>query len=192
MLPNPAGHGDQTLHSVPILALAPSRAEGTAGPSPRRSPPPRRPGTGPRPAGLTLSWSHRTLLRFSSGARFRSRPINSSNNCAAEIMVLLSGGYSHQPWHPPKKTPATPSPTSSAGSRAEKASSKQEPIRQNGRCASAFPACRARACAHGARPSLEGEVESTSAGSGAGPVGWAALRPCPVAPPHSAPSGTRG
>lgn len=108
------------LDTRPRRGPRPKSRHGPDGPGPRHSPPPRRPGTDPRPAGLTLSWSHRTLLRFSSGARFRSRPINSSNNCAAEIMVLFSGGCSHQPWHPPKKTPATHSPTSSARSQAEK------------------------------------------------------------------------
>lgn len=38
-------------------------------------------------ASLTLSWSHRTLLRFSSGARFLSRPISSSRSWAADIIV---------------------------------------------------------------------------------------------------------
>lgn len=112
-------HGHRVRRSTPGAALAPHRAAARRATARARSPPPRSPGSGPRPAGLTLSWSHRTLLRFSSGARFRSRPINSSNNCAAEIMVLPSGGCSHQPRHPPTKTRATPSPISSARSQAE-------------------------------------------------------------------------
>lgn len=112
-----------------------------------RFPSPRRLGTGPRPTGLTLSWSHRTLLRFSSGARFRSRPINSSNNCAAEIMVLPPGrlltpalaptSEKHQPLGRRTK------PLGPLSSR--KASSKEQPIRQNGRRPGTFPACRAPA-----------------------------------------------
>lgn len=167
----PPAKGSDTLN--PGMAVAPNRAAGPAGPagpSPPRSLPPRLPGRGPKPAGLTLSWSHRTLLRFSSGARFRSRPINSSNNCAAEIMVLSSGGCSHQPWHQPKTTPATPSLTSSVRSQAKKASSEKEPIRQNGRRAGAFPACRARACALGDTPKPGRRGRAASAGLGAGPA----------------------
>ena len=124
IIPYPRIQEDSSLPGYPPGSLRPrgqtlDPGAAPAGPSPFHSPPPRRPGTGPRPAGLTLSWSHRTLLRFSSGARFRSRPINSSNNCAAEIMVLSSGDCSHQPWHPPKKTPATQSPSSPSRSRPE-------------------------------------------------------------------------
>lgn len=54
----------------------------------------------PRSARLTLSWSHRTLLRFSSGARFLSRPISSSKSWAAEIMVSAARSVGQSAWPP--------------------------------------------------------------------------------------------
>lgn len=111
--------------------------------------------------------------------------------------MLSSGGCSHQPWHPPKKTPATPPPTPPAHSQAENPPLKRS--RQDKMAAARAPsqhATRARAPA-GTRPGLGGEVGPRPPARGRGlprlgpdsaPGGW--YRPCPrQAGPEATPRG---
>lgn len=140
-------------------------------------PSPKRLGTGPRPTGLTLSWSHRTLLRFSSGARFRSRPINSSNNCAAEIMVLPPGGCSHQPWHPPTKNTSH-----SASEPTPRPTLKPKSLFQRGADKTKWPPpghLPSMPCAHGDTPRPGRRWRRGFAGEGAGPPAPAGDKPGP-------------